>query len=253
MGVKTAGWVPKQHGAWAMLVVPYLAGLVMAHDARPLGPADLILGATWLVGYFAFNAAVLTVKAPASRRERYYPALAVYGAVAGALSVLTLTLTGWWILVWVPPYAGLVAWALHLAATHRERSLLSGVLTVVASCGLMVVLQPWGADDPTRATDVAIMVALTAYFVGTVLHVKSLIRERNDPSAATRSQGYHAGGVTAAAFAVAMGWLGWWWLIWALALAARSLWMPRARRRPAQIGVVEILLSAWALALTILA
>lgn len=248
----TAGWVPKQHGAWAMIVVPYLAGLVMARDARPLGPGDVTLGLTWLLGYFAYNAATLTLKAPASRRARYTPALLVYGAATTLMGLGTLAILGPALLWWVPLYAVLVSWALWLAASRRERSLGSGVLTVVASCGLMAVLQPWGADDPTRWRDVAMMVALTAYFVGTVLHVKALIRERNDPASAVRSQAYHGALALVMIAAVGAGWLGWWWLTWAAALVARSFWMPRAPRRPAQIGVMEILLSAWALALVML-
>lgn len=235
-----------------MLVVPFLAGLAMAHDARPLGPGDLTLGLTWLAGYFAFNAATLTVKAPATRRARYFPALAVYGAAAALLGLATLALKGWSLLLWAPLYAVLVAWALRLAASKRERSLLSGVLTVVASCGLMAVLQPWTADDPTRWRDVAIMVLLTAYFVGTVLHVKALIRERNDPASAKRSQAYHVVVAVGAGAASALGWVGWWWPVWTTALVARSFWMPQAQRRPAQIGVVEILLSAWALAMVLI-
>lgn len=251
MAMRTAGWLPKQHGAWAFIVVPYLAGLVMARDARPLGPGDLTLGVTWLAGYFAFNAAVLAVKAPPVRRERYVPALGVYLTLALVVGLVTLALKGWALLLWLPPYGALLLWALRLAATHRERSVLSGMLTVVASCGLMVVLQPWLADDPTRSRDVAMMIALTGYFAGTVLHVKALIRDRNDPTSARRSQVYHAVLAAAVTAAAVLGWLGWWWVFWAMTLVLRSFWMPRARRRPAQIGVGEVLLSAWALALTL--
>lgn len=235
-----------------MLIVPFLAGLAMARDSRPLGAGDATLGLTWLVGYFAYNAAILTLRAAPRRRDRYVPALVVYGAGALVMGLSTLALTGWWLLAWVPAYTVLVGWALWLAWTKRERSLLSGVLTVVASCGLMAVLQPWGADDPSRWRDLAIMLVITAYFVGTVLHVKALIRERNDPASTQRSRAYHAAVALVAVAAVGAGWLGWWWLPWAAALVARSAWMPRAARRPAQIGVVEILLSAWALGLSLL-
>ena len=46
-----AGWVPKQHGAWAMIVVPYVTGLVLAERLRPLDWGDATLGLTWLVGH----------------------------------------------------------------------------------------------------------------------------------------------------------------------------------------------------------
>lgn len=236
-----------------MIVVPYLAGLAMAYRVRPLDLGDLFLGLTWLVGYFAFNAATLTLKSPAKRRSRYYPPLAVYAACAGAFGIATLVVKGWPLLWWVPPYAVVLGTSLWLAASKRERSLASGVLTVVASCGLMGVLRLWPGAPALTATEASVMVAVTLYFVGTVLHVKALIRERNDPSSATRSVIYHAVLAAAVIVAVVLGWLAWPWIVWALALVARAWWMPRAKRTPAQIGVLEIIMSVALLALALTA
>ena len=248
-----AGWVPKQHGAWAMIVVPYVTGLVLAGRLRPLDWGDATLGLTWLVGYLAFNAATLWLKAPATRRATYVPALLTYLGTAAGFGLATLAVKGWAILAWAPAYAVVLGLSLWLAASKRERSILSGVLTVIASCGLMAVLRPWPAVDPTRWPDLAVMVAITAYFVGTVLHVKALIRERNDPSSARRSGIYHLALLRAVLTAIAAAELSWPWALWAAAIAARSLWMPRARRTPLQIGLVEIALSAWALLLALFA
>ena len=130
-----------------MIVVPYLVGLAMTARVRPLGPGDALLGVTWLVGYFAFNSLVHVLKVPAKRRPAHYPPLTVYGAVAGLAGIGTLLLTGWSLLYWVPAYAVLLGTSLYLASTKRERALLSGVLTVIASCGLMAVLRI-GPDVP---------------------------------------------------------------------------------------------------------
>lgn len=235
-----------------MIVVPYLTGLALAWPVRPLGPGDLFLGLTWLVGYFAFNAATLTLKSPARRRAAYHPPLATYLGAAGAFGIVTLVFKGWPLLLWVPGYAVVLGVSLWLAASRRERGLTSGVLTIVASCGLMGVLRLWPGGAALSWREVAVMVAVTLYFVGTVLHVKSLIRERNDPRSARRSMLYHAvlGGLVVAV--VAAGWLSWPWLVWAAALLARAWWMPRRRRRPAVIGAVEIVASACLLALVLL-
>ncbi|NHB85227.1 YwiC-like family protein [Tessaracoccus sp. HDW20] len=99
---KSTGWVPQQHGAWAMIVVPYLTGLALAARVRPLDLGDAALGLTWLVGYFAFNAAVLTLKSPAKRRGRYYAPLGAYLAGAAVFGLVTLVLKGWPLLCWVP-------------------------------------------------------------------------------------------------------------------------------------------------------
>ena len=236
-----------------MIVVPYLVGLAMTARVRPLGPGDALLGVTWLVGYFAFNSLVHVLKVPAKRRPAHYPPLAVYGAVAGLAGIGTLLLTGWSLLYWVPAYAVLLGTSLYLASTKRERALLSGVLTVIASCGLMAVLRI-GADVPLPgAGEVATMAVVTAYFVGTVPHVKALIRERNDPGSATRSLIYHVVLSVAVIVLVALGLLHPLWVVWVLLLVARSWWLPRARRTPMQIGLVEIAASVAALMLGVLA
>mgnify|MGYP001160603082 CR=1 FL=1 len=248
---KPAGWVPQQHGAWAMIVVPFLAGLALSARVRPLGLGDVTLGLTWLVGYFAFSAGVLALKAAPRRRPNYYPALVTYSAIAGALGLATLWFKGWALLSWVPVYAVLVGVSLWLANTKRERAVLSGVLTIVASCGLMAVLRLVPGSPAPTPSEWSAMVAVTAYFVGTVFHVKALIRERNNPKSANRSLLFHTILLWMMVLAFTTGWFTWPWLVFALALVARSWAMPKSPPRPAVIGAVEIVLSAAVLALTV--
>lgn len=243
--------MPGQHGAWAMIAVPYLAGLGLAGAVRPLDLGDLFLGLTWLVGYFAFNAAVLTVKSPAKRRTAYYVPLATYLGASSAFGLATLAFKGPALLWWLPGYAVVLGASLWLASHRRERSLTSGVLMVVASCGLMLLLRLTPPSEALGAHEMAVMAAVTLYFVGTVLHVKALIRERTDPRSAWRSVAYHAALAALVAAAVATGLLGWAWAVWAAALVARAWWMPRSRRTPAQIGALEIVFSAALLALSL--
>lgn len=244
--------MPGQHGAWAMIAVPYLAGLGLAGAVRPLDLGDLFLGLTWLAGYFAFNAATLTVKSPPKRRSTYYVPLATYLGASSAFGLATLAFKGPALLWWVPGYAVVLGVALWLAAHRKERSLTSGVLMVLASCALMAVLRLTPSPIPLSAHEMAVMAAVTLYFVGTVLHVKALIRERNDPRSAGRSIAFHATLAALVAAAVSTRLLGWAWAVWAVALVVRAWWMPRSRRTPAQIGVLEIVLSAALLALSLI-
>jgi hypothetical protein len=80
------GWVPNQHGAWAMLASPLLIGILAGGFAW----VHLPLAAFWFAGYFAFFATSLWLKA--RRRPRYWPAVRAYGAIAGALGVVILAL-----------------------------------------------------------------------------------------------------------------------------------------------------------------
>lgn len=115
----------------------------------------------------------------------------------------------------MPPYAVVLGTSLWLAASKRERSLLSGVLTIVASSGLMGVLRLWPGAPALEWREWAVMAVVTLYFIGTVLHVKALIRERNDPRSAPRCIAYHAVLAVLIVGAVAAGWLTWWWIPWA--------------------------------------
>ena len=236
-----------------MIIVPFITGLVLAATLRRLDWGDATLGLTWLLGYFAFNVTTLWLKSPPKRRRNYLPALATYLAATAVFGLATLLLKGWPILVWVPAYAVVLSVSLWLAASKRERSIASGVLTVIASCGLMAVLRPWPAVDPIRLPHLTVIVLVTAYFVGTVFHVKALIRERNDPSSARRSVAFHAVLLVATAAAVVAGWLTWPWLVWTAAILSRAMWMPREQRKPLEIGIVEIALSMAAVLLAVFA
>ena len=95
------GWVPQQHGAWAMLVVPYVSGVVLRAESGGL-PAYLVpLLPFWLLGYFAFSAASLWLKAPAGRRGRLVRPLGTWLAASAVAGLLTLLLAGPQILWWV--------------------------------------------------------------------------------------------------------------------------------------------------------
>lgn len=236
-----------------MIIVPFLAGLALAAPHRPLDLGDLFLGLTWVVGYCAFHAATLMLKSPAKRRSRCYPALATYAAIAGAFGLATLFFKGWSLLWWVPGYAVVLSVSLWLVATKRERSTLSGVLTIVASCGLMGVLRISPGVAAVSPREWCVMAAVTLFFIGTVPHVKALIRERNDPKSAMRSIVFHAVFASLIVVAVALGWLSWLWILWGLLLLGRAWWMPRERRKPGVIGVFEIVNSALLLALVLFA
>ena len=85
------GWVPQQHGAWAMLVVPAVTGtvlLVRDHGWRWVALPVLVIT---VVGYFLLNAVTLWLKA--RRKPRYWPPVRAYAVAAGVLGVAVLALT----------------------------------------------------------------------------------------------------------------------------------------------------------------
>lgn len=183
------GWLPNQHGAWAMLVAPWSLGLAWALGAGRFEPELLVLFGFWMVGYFAFFATTLWLKSRFKRR--YVPAILTYGACAAALGVVVVSLRPqWW--GWVLVYLPVCGFALWLSWLRHERDVASGFATIAAACLLPVVM---GSDGPWRLGGLPVLAALAlvcfGYFFGTVLYVKTILRERGKPVWVLASLGWH--------------------------------------------------------------
>ncbi|HEX6873245.1 MAG TPA: YwiC-like family protein, partial [Micromonosporaceae bacterium] len=116
-------FLPPQHGAWAMLLVPFLAGLIVA------GPAwvDIPLFVAWLAGYLWSYYIFQAIKI--GRLGRYRDQLAWYGAV----TVPPLLVVVWArpVVLWFAPvYAVLLAVNAWYAWRRRERALVNDAASV---------------------------------------------------------------------------------------------------------------------------
>jgi len=232
-------WFPGQHGAWAMLAVPFLLGIA----ASAPSPWQLVLAVAAIAGYLASATAQAWLRA--RRRPNYVFSLVVY-ATAFALAGLVLVLSHPALLATalVVGPAGAIALAGARPGTRRE---LAGSLAQVAIVLTLVPAAAWLAGPIDPAAVLALTLVAAGYLVGTVLVVRSVIRERDSVWFALLSFGFHAALVLAAAAflppayaAVAAG------------LAARAAILPILRRRragtsrplrPVHAGAVEIIAS----------
>lgn len=250
---KRDGWVPDQHGAWAMVVVPFWLGAAWS-EVRPL---TFVLFALWFVGYFCFYAASLWFRS--ARRERYWPPVRAYGLATLALGVLTVVLAPP-IIEWSVLFLPLVVILAWQSWHKRDRSLLARTSTILAS-GLMCLVTydvgthfnrsglgaTWLQHSPADAAaiqatpDMSVLTgwawiaflasAVTAYFWSTVPYVKTLVRE-------FRSRGYLVFSVAAHlvftglfVLAAAFGWCSFAPpLVWVV-LSVRALVWPLVCRR----------------------
>lgn len=258
---RQTGWLPRQHGAWAMLAVPSAVGLVQGlgldrQASSTIGRFALVV-AFWL-GYFAFDAATLWLKARPNRRAQFRAPVLVYGAAAAVVGVVAVVALGpallWWGLVFGPLSLG----ALWLARARRERSVLSGGLTVAAASLLAAAV---ACPDPRAVTSRALWTTALAfaYFFGTVYSVKTMIRERGSRPWWVASVAHHVGFLVLVGVAVTLGVLHPVWLVLPVGTLARAAVLPRIGPfaqpprtvRPAVLGAVEIgfslLLLVWLL------
>lgn len=195
-------WLPNQHGAWFIVIVPALFGASLGGWVWQ----HALLLAVWIIGFFFVFSALRWVKNP--RRKTLRTPVVVYGVVVGVLGVATLValpLLAWWI----PVFAVIIGIWVEEVWRGRERELgarlsvivAAGLMTLVAyHCGLMGTALRMGQDavsgiheapvlgghafsSSLRGWPAAGMVAgeLVAYFAASVPYVKTIFRRRGGP------------------------------------------------------------------------
>jgi len=249
------GWVPNYHGAWGMLVLPAVVGIVVGGWSW----MDAIVLPAWWGAYFSYWVLTqwLRTRSPRKRAPLRTP-LAVYSAITLLLALISLVrapyLVGWGLLL-VP----LAAVAVHQSWRGKERSLLSGSATTLAASLMAAIVYDLGTGgrggwlglgpEASELRGQSLNGSLTgwpwmwlltgflaAYFVGAVPYVKTMIRRRGDPRMIIGSIGFHAV-VTAAALGCAVAGLMSWLhaLVWVL-LLLRAVALPMLQRRRMDSG-----------------
>jgi len=231
-----------------MLIVPFAVG---ALDAGPSWRHLLLLFA-WLVGYFAFFAAGLWLRSRGKRR--YWPPVRTYGVLTVVLGLVVIVVQPD-VLHWAVVFLPLLAFSLWCSWRRADRSLLNDGVTVLAACLMTVVAagfgEPLGEPGTPGLAGLAWLPGadqgrtwllaglLLAYFAGTVLYVKTMIRDRGHVGRYRLSVMYHVAVCVPAS--VASPWLGALFVV----LALRAAVVPK--RWPGltagTIGVGEIVAS----------
>jgi hypothetical protein len=176
-------WLPRQHGAWAMLLVPLLLGVAAS---RP-GSWQLVLGGAAFAGYLF--SATLQAWARARRPPEYRSPILVYGAVFGVLGLMLVAAFPPLLLslVVVVPTA-IVVFQGARPGTRRD---LANSFAQVAQALVLVPAAAYVSGEVDLERIVAYTAVAGAYLVGTVLVVRSVLRERGNEAFAALSVGFH--------------------------------------------------------------
>ena len=195
-------WFDNQPGAWVMVMLPAVAGFFIG------GPNldTLWLLATWAVCYCVQFSAAHWFKAHFSRR--YLPPMLTY-AVALIVIGLPFLITHTGILRWTPLYIVLVALSMLSSWLRKETACVMPINAAHASCAAADVtaaraairnmpdlsqifdLHAWwpAGSLPVSGLIATVLFALTQY--GSVLVVKTMIRERGKCSYVAASWVWH--------------------------------------------------------------
>lgn len=235
-----------------MLALPVAIGWILRLKAgSALNPHLFAIALCWFSGYFAFNAVTLLFKRRPGRRRPAFIALAVWSSLALTFGATAVVLAGSGVAAWALVFAPLLVAALWLSAIGRERSVASGALTVGAAAVMTLVSRFGTLPDflaalgtPTAITAELHTGLVFGYLFGTVLHVKTMIRERGKPAWLIASVAWQAAVTLTVGVLASRGVLSWTWVpLFGLA-SFRSLALPwlgaRQRVRPLFVGLVEI-------------
>jgi YwiC-like protein len=208
-----------------MLLLPFAVGVIIA------GPVllHLPLLVAWLTGYTLSYYALLAVKT--HRPDRVAPQVAVYGVIclAAAAPVLLLRPAVWW---FGPLFAVLLAVNVRFAARRDDRALLNDLVSVVQSCSMVPVALVVAGRPASRGLAAALV--LLAYQIGSILFVKTMIRDRGKVGRFRASLAVHVvATLGTAAVAWPLGVLFAWLTLRAAALPGRAL-------TPKQVGMIEL-------------
>lgn len=224
-------WIPNQHGAWAFLITPVVVG-ALAGDPNAW---HLLLLLTWLAAYCLNFYASLAIKS--RKPKRYQRQLTVYAAATVALGVPLL-----WhdrevlrLLMFALPAFAVNVW--HVLQ-RNERAWLNDMVGITLAGVVGYGAYTLGATPSTTMRAHHAMLVLLAtclYFGGTVIYVKTMIRERGSRTWMHISRVFHAGLVLLAALSRT-----WALVLVALALLARAVVVPRLGWTPKRIGLTEI-------------
>ncbi|SDN29116.1 YwiC-like family protein [Actinomyces ruminicola] len=264
-----SAWLPNQHGASYMLLLPPIAGWIVGGFSW----VNLLFVPAWLGAYLTYWAWSQWARARSPRRRALaLPPLVIYTSWTALLGIITLSVAPY-LLQWAVPLAPLFGIALWEAWRGRERSLLSGLAATAAASLVSAITYSLGVGGRGGFLGVGadaaslpgsspngiltgwawmwLVTALTAaYFCGTVPYIKSMIRERFNRRLLAGAVAWHALVAGTTVWLAGGGWLPWAHAALWVVLAARSLIIPlrqwrlvrthRTPLRPRTLGITEI-------------
>jgi len=177
-------YIPKQHGAWAMLILPLLFGVIASAPAWQ----HALLFLAWLLSYLFAYAALQWIRT--KRKATWLGPLKLYGGlllpVGAALLVLEPEL-----LPLLPLAVPFILINLYFAKQNRERAFLNDLAAVILFS--LMTFAAFRVGDGTDASLALELFALSVlYFTGTIFYVKTMIREKHHKAFYWYSVLYHA-------------------------------------------------------------
>lgn len=222
-----------------MLLLPVLLGVAASHPS----PWQLAVAGAALTGYLASS--TLQTWSRARRPPAYRAPIAVYGTAFAALGLpLVVAFPALLAALVVVVPTSLIVFRGARPGSRRD---LANSLTQVAQALVLVPAAAWVSGEFEPARVIASTLVAAGYLVGTVLMVRSVLRERGNEAFAALAAGFHVVLVLVAAVALPIA-----YAVLGLGLTGRAIALPVLQRRlaasprplrPIHVGIVEIVSS----------
>lgn len=222
-------FVPREHGAWAMLIVPFMVGMF----ATNVTLLHFIFFIGILAFYFASGPLLAYIRKPKLKKE-IIPSLGIYLGVGLLFTTPILYLFPKIIFIglFIIPFFLL---NVLFAKLKKERLFINDLIAIIG-LSFLVIISYYIGSGTIDETALFLMLINIIFFTASVFHVKTLIREKGNTKFFWSSNLFH--GATIVVFIV----LG--LPLIAIIFIASSLktWlMPRTKNyKPIQIGLIEI-------------
>ncbi|GFR37516.1 hypothetical protein PRECH8_08120 [Insulibacter thermoxylanivorax] len=221
-------YIPKQHGAWAMLIVPFLFGM-FSGGAVPLHG---LLFCVWLAAYLWSYPCLQWIKT--RRLDRWLSPMLIYGSILAGSGTL-LAFAAPQLLKWLPLYILLFLVNAWFAKRNQERAFLNDFAAVVLFSLMVFISHELGGGGELRAAAELFLLSLL-YFTGTIFFVKTIIREKHNRRFYEYSVMYHM-----AALIAGILWYSPFVIIPLALLLLRAIWMPRMDAKIKTVGIGEFI------------
>lgn len=222
-------FIPKEHGAWAMLFVPLLLGTFLY---EPNGYHLLFFMSITLL-YMATSPFLVFIRKP-KRRKEAQPAFLIY-AVTGILLLVPVVIKFPFLFVFFIIVFPLFTLNIMFAKVKQERAFLNDVVAIVAF-SLLLLMCTYIAVEEIPITAFIVAGLSIVFFIGSVFHVKVFIRERGNSSFLRWARVYHSIWIIGPLL-VGLPVIS---LIFSFSFLKHWLMPVKQRFKPITIGIIEI-------------
>lgn len=234
-------YIPREHGAWAMFIVPYWIGAAISGIT-----GHHVIFFAGLTAVFFAQAPLLTfIRQP--KHKDIWPSFTVY-SFFGMIILLPYLLSDITLMFIFLSIFPLFCINILFAKIKKERLFINDAVAITALSALLLPAYVLGAGSLAAEAFQYAAISII-FFLASVFHVKSLLRERNNRTFKKMSYGYHVL-ITAAAFLT-----GWYGAATAYLMSLlKTVFVPRKfLQKPMQIGIIEIINSLAFITLVIIA